>query len=184
MSLNRPLMPCKFIAGWGWFFKKSILSPKVFLKTSPGGGCPHGAKGDYEELVVTSLQSVALFGEVKEKLPKSAFGLSGGQQQPLCIARTIAIHPDVILLEEPTSALDPFSTAKLEDHLDALKTTYTNITRNMPQACRILDKMGFMHHSILEEVNDADKIFFKPKTKKLKPILLGRFSEFSKVIKE
>jgi phosphate transport system ATP-binding protein len=179
VNILEPTIDAVQVRRWlGMVFQKPNPFPKSIFENIAWGARLHGYKGDYEELVVTSLQSVALFDEVKDKLHKSAFGLSGGQQQRLCIARTIAIHPDVILMDEPTSALDPISTAKIEDLLDALKTTYTIVivTHNMQQAGRISDKTGFMLHGILEEFNDTDKIFFNPQNKKTEAYISGRFS--------
>jgi phosphate transport system ATP-binding protein len=161
----------------GMVFQKPNPFPKSIFENVAWGARINGFKGDMEELVVTSLQRVALWDEVKEKLHKSALSLSGGQQQRLCIARTIAVKPEIVLMDEPTSALDPISTAKIEDLLDELKKSYTIIivTHNMQQAGRVSDKAAFMLTGVLEEFGPTDQIFFNPKNPKTEAYISGRF---------
>jgi len=129
------------------------------------------------ELVERSLVNAALFDEVKDRLHKSALGLSGGQQQRLCIARVLAVEPDVLLMDEPTSALDPISTAKIEALLDELKVRYTIVivTHNMQQAGRVSDNTGFFLHGELVEYGSTKEIFFNPKDQRTENYISGRF---------
>ena len=161
----------------GMVFQKPNPFPKSIFENVAWGARINGFRGDFEELVVTSLQKVALWDEVKDKLHKSALALSGGQQQRLCIARTIAVKPEIVLMDEPTSALDPISTAKIEDLLDELKKSYTIIivTHNMQQAGRVSDKAAFMLLGNLEEFGPTDEIFFNPKNPKTEAYISGRF---------
>ncbi|MFZ1247137.1 MAG: ATP-binding cassette domain-containing protein, partial [Leptotrichiaceae bacterium] len=124
------------------------------------------------------LKSVALWDEVKDKLHKSAMGLSGGQQQRLCIARAIAIKPEVILMDEPTSALDPLSTLKIEELIRELEKNYTIVivTHNMQQAARISDKTAFFYKGVIEEFDSTSKIFTNPSNKKTEDYVNGKFS--------
>jgi phosphate transport system ATP-binding protein len=129
------------------------------------------------ELVDRSLVNAALFEEVKDRLHKSALGLSGGQQQRLCIARVLAVEPDVLLMDEPTSALDPISTSKIETLLDELKSRYTIVivTHNMQQAGRVSDNTGFFLHGELVEYASTKEIFFNPKDERTENYISGRF---------
>ena len=129
------------------------------------------------ELVETSLKSAALWDETKDRLKKSALGLSGGQQQRLCIARALAIKPQVLLMDEATSALDPISTGKIEELILQLKKDYTivTVTHNMQQAARISDKTAFFLLGELIEYNDTDIIFSNPENAKTKDYITGRF---------
>ena len=130
-----------------------------------------------DEVVERSLVSAALWDEVKDRLRKSAMGLSGGQQQRLCIARVLAVEPDVLLMDEPTSALDPISTAKIEALLDDLKKRYTIVivTHNMQQAGRVSDTTGFFLHGELVEYAPTKEIFFDPKDQRTENYISGRF---------
>jgi phosphate transport system ATP-binding protein len=130
-----------------------------------------------DELVELSLVNAALFDEVKDRLHKSALGLSGGQQQRLCIARVLAVEPDVLLMDEPTSALDPISTSKIEALLDDLKKRYTIVivTHNMQQAGRVSDFTGFFLLGELLEYAPTKEIFFNPKDKRTENYISGRF---------
>jgi phosphate transport system ATP-binding protein len=134
-------------------------------------------KNDLDELVEQSLKQAVLWDEVKDILNKSAMTLSGGQQQRLCIARALAMKPDILLMDEPTSALDPISTAKIEELIEELKKNYTIIivTHNMQQAARISDKTAFFYIGKLIEYNKTEKIFTKPDVKHTEDYITGRF---------
>lgn len=139
----------------------------------------HGikSKARLDEIVEKSLRDAAIFDEVKDRLKKSALGLSGGQQQRLCIARALAVHPEVLLMDEPTSALDPISTGKIEKLAMELKKDYTIIivTHNMQQASRISDKTAFFLLGELIEYNDTKELFSNPENEKTKAYVEGRF---------
>ena len=132
---------------------------------------------DMDDRVEWALRKAALWDEVKEKLDQSGSGLSGGQQQRLCIARGIAIKPEVLLLDEPCSALDPISTAKIEELIAELKSDYTVVivTHNMQQAARCSDYTAYMYLGDLVEVGETEQIFFKPKRKETEDYITGRF---------
>lgn len=132
---------------------------------------------DMDERVEWALRKAALWGEVKDKLNQSGAGLSGGQQQRLCIARGIAIKPEVLLLDEPCSALDPISTGKIEELIVELKNDYTVVivTHNMQQAARVSDYTAYMYLGDLVEVGDTEQIFFKPKRQETEDYITGRF---------
>lgn len=139
----------------------------------------HGTKKKsvLDEIVEKSLQQAALWDEVKDRLNKSALGLSGGQQQRLCIARLLAVEPDVLLMDEPTSALDPISTLKVEELTQTLKEKYTIIivTHNMQQAARISDYTSFFLNGLLIETDQTDKIFTTPSDQRTEDYITGRF---------
>lgn len=134
-------------------------------------------KAELDELVEKSLRGAALWDEVKDRLHKSAKNLSGGQQQRMCIARAIAMKPEVILMDEPTSALDPIATAKIEELIEELKDNYTIVivTHSMQQASRVSDRTGFFLMGDLIEVDDTSTIFTSPKSKKTEDYISGRF---------
>ncbi len=134
-------------------------------------------KADMDERVERSLLRAALWNEVKDKLNQSGLGLSGGQQQRLCIARTVAVSPEVILLDEPCSALDPISTAKIEELIDELKEDYTIVivTHNMQQAARVSDFTAFMYLGELIEFGSTSRIFTSPNDKRTQDYITGRF---------
>jgi phosphate transport system ATP-binding protein len=134
-------------------------------------------KAQMDERVEWALRKAALWNEVKDKLGQAGTSLSGGQQQRLCIARTIAVKPDVILFDEPCSALDPISTAKIEELIDELKQDYTVaiVTHNMQQAARVSDYTAYMYLGELVEFGDTDQIFIKPKKKETEDYITGRF---------
>ena len=134
-------------------------------------------KAMLDEIVETSLKKAAIWDEVKDRLKKSALGVSGGQQQRICIARALAVEPEVLLMDEPTSALDPISTLKVEDLVRELKKNYTIImvTHNMQQAGRISDKTAFFLLGELKEFNSTDKIFSNPQNKETEDYITGRF---------
>ncbi len=134
-------------------------------------------KAKLDEIVEKSLRQAAIWDEVKDRLKKSALGMSGGQQQRLCIARALAVQPEVLLMDEPTSALDPISTSKIEDLAIELKKDYTIImvTHNMQQAARISDKTAFFLLGEMIEYDDTDTIFSMPKDKRTEDYISGRF---------
>ncbi|MBR2627923.1 MAG: ATP-binding cassette domain-containing protein, partial [Peptococcaceae bacterium] len=139
----------------------------------------HGirSKLQLDEIVEQSLRSAAIWDEVKDRLKKSALGLSGGQQQRLCIARALAVGPEILLMDEPTSALDPISTSKIEDLAVELKKDYTIImvTHNMQQAARISDKTAFFLLGEVIEYNQTEKLFSLPQDKRTEDYITGRF---------
>jgi phosphate transport system ATP-binding protein len=135
------------------------------------------AKADLDARVEQALRGAAIWNEVKDKLQSSGLGLSGGQQQRLCIARSVAVQPDVILFDEPCSALDPISTAKIEELMDELATQYTIaiVTHNMQQAVRVSDFTAFMYLGELVEFAETDAVFTTPKEKRTQDYITGRF---------
>ena len=163
----------------GMVFQKPNPFPKTIYENIVYGPKLHGEKDKkvLDEIVINSLKSVALWDEVKDKLHQSALGLSGGQQQRLCIARAIAVKPEILLMDEPTSALDPISTLKIEELIRELQKDYTIIivTHNMQQAARISDFTGFFYQGKLEEFDKTDIIFTKPNKKKTEDYITGKF---------
>ena len=139
----------------------------------------HGvrSKAKLDDIVEQSLRQAAIWDEVKDRLKKSALGMSGGQQQRLCIARALAVQPEVLLMDEPTSALDPISTSKIEDLAVELKKDYTIImvTHNMQQAARISDKTAFFLLGEVVEYGETEQIFSMPKDKRTEDYITGRF---------
>jgi phosphate transport system ATP-binding protein len=135
------------------------------------------SKAEMDERVEWALNKAAIWGEVKDKLKQSGLSLSGGQQQRLCIARAVAVRPEVVLLDEPTSALDPISTAKIEELLHELKEDYTIaiVTHNMQQAARVSDFTAYMYLGDLVEYGVTDELFIKPKKKETEDYITGRF---------
>ena len=134
-------------------------------------------KEKLDQIVEESLKKAAIWDELKDRLKKSALGLSGGQQQRLCIARALAVDPDVLLMDEPTSALDPISTTMIEDLINEMKESYTIVivTHNMQQAARISDKTAFFLLGEMVEMNDTDMIFGQPEDKRTEDYITGRF---------
>jgi phosphate transport system ATP-binding protein len=163
----------------GMVFQKPNPFPMSIYDNIAYGPRVHGTKDRrrLDALVEKSLVNAALFDEVKDRLHKPALGLSGGQQQRLCIARVLAVEPDVLLMDEPTSALDPISTAKIETLLDDLKRQYTIVivTHNMQQAGRVSDRTGFFLHGELVEYAATKEIFFNPKDERTENYISGRF---------
>lgn len=164
----------------GMVFQKPNPFPMSIYDNIAYGPRTHGIKNkkQLDEIVERSLKQAAIFDEVKDKLNKSALALSGGQQQRICIARAMAIEPEVILLDEPTSALDPISTSKIEELLDEMKKEFTIVivTHNMQQATRVSDKTGFFLLGDLVEFSDTEAMFSVPKDKRTEDYITGRFS--------
>jgi phosphate transport system ATP-binding protein len=164
----------------GMVFQKPNPFPKSIFENVAYGPRIHGlAKGktDLEEMVVGSLRKAGLFEEVKDRLHQSGTGLSGGQQQRLCIARAIAVNPEVILMDEPCSALDPIATARIEELIDELRQNFCIIivTHSMQQAARVSQLTAFFHLGTLVESGDTDEIFTSPKDKRTQDYITGRF---------
>jgi phosphate transport system ATP-binding protein len=163
----------------GMVFQKPNPFPMSIYDNIAYGPRIHGLKNrrELDETVEKSLRGAALWGEVKDRLKKSALGLSGGQQQRLCIARALAVEPEILLMDESTSALDPASTLKIEDLMTELKEKYTIIivTHNMQQAARISDRTAFFMLGEIIEYNDTNSIFNNPQNKKTEDYVTGRF---------
>ena len=163
----------------GMVFQKPNPFPMSIYDNVAYGPRTHGIrnKKELDEIVETSLRETAIWDELKDRLGKSALGLSGGQQQRLCIARALAVKPDVLLMDEPTSALDPISTSKIEDLTLQLKKDFTIVivTHNMQQATRISDKTAFFLLGELVEADKTEKLFSMPKDKRTEDYITGRF---------
>ncbi|MFO7619093.1 MAG: phosphate ABC transporter ATP-binding protein PstB [Thermoplasmata archaeon] len=163
----------------GMVFQKPNPFPKSIYDNIAYGPRIHGItdKKQLDALVEKAIKDSALWDEVKDRLEESAMGLSGGQQQRLCIARALAVEPEVILMDEPCSALDPIATSKIEDLINELKKYYTVIivTHNMQQAARVSDYTGFMYLGELIEFGETEQIFQKPKEKLTENYITGRF---------
>ena len=163
----------------GMVFQKSNPFPKTIFDNVAYGPRLHGIQNRslLEQMVEESLKKAALWEEVKDRLDKSALALSGGQQQRLCIARTLAVNPEIILMDEPASALDPISTAKIEELIHELKKNYTIIivTHNMQQAARVSDYTAFFYMGSLVEYGETKKIFTAPDKKETEDYVTGRF---------
>ena len=163
----------------GMVFQRPNPFPMSIYDNIAYGPRIHGIKNKkvLDEIVEKSLRGAALWNETKDRLKDSAIGMSGGQQQRLCIARTLAVSPEVILMDEPTSALDPISTSKMEELMDELKKDYTVIivTHNMQQAGRIADKTAFFLNGEVVEYGKTEDIFYNPKDKRTEDYITGRF---------
>ncbi|MBB6444928.1 phosphate ABC transporter ATP-binding protein PstB [Bacillus benzoevorans] len=163
----------------GMVFQKPNPFPKSIYENVAYGPKVHGIRNKkiLDEIVEKSLRGAAIWDEVKDRLQDNAFGLSGGQQQRLCIARCLAIEPDVILMDEPTSALDPISTLKVEELVQEIKKDFSIIivTHNMQQAARISDKTAFFLNGEVIEFDQTDKIFSTPTEKRTEDYITGRF---------
>ena len=163
----------------GMVFQKPNPFPMSIYDNVAYGPRTHGVRkrAELDEIVERSLRGAAIWDEVKDRLKKSALGLSGGQQQRLCIARALAVEPDVLLMDEPTSALDPISTSKIEELATQLKENYTIVivTHNMQQALRISDRTAFFLLGDLIEYDDTEKLFSVPSDKRTEDYITGRF---------
>ena len=160
-------------------FQKANPFPMSIYDNVAYGPRTHGVRNKVklDEIVEKSLRGAAIWDEVKDRLKKSALGLSGGQQQRLCIARALAVEPEVLLMDEPTSALDPISTSKIEDLAMELKSDYTIVivTHNMQQAARISDKTAFFLLGELVEFGPTESVFSMPQDKRTEDYITGRF---------
>ena len=163
----------------GMVFQKPNPFPMSVYDNIAYGPRTHGirSKAKLDDIVERSLKSAAIWDELKDRLKKSALGLSGGQQQRLCIARALAVEPEVLLMDEPTSALDPISTSRIEDLAAELKKSYTIVivTHNMQQAARISDKTAFILLGEIIEYADTESLFSVPKDKRTEDYITGRF---------
>ena len=163
----------------GMVFQKPNPFPMSIYDNIAYGPRTHGvrSKAKLDDIVELSLRQAAIWDEVKDRLKKSALGMSGGQQQRLCIARALAVQPEVLLMDEPTSALDPISTSKIEDLAVELKKDYTivMVTHNMQQAARISDKTAFFLLGEVVEYGETEQIFSMPKDKRTEDYITGRF---------
>lgn len=164
----------------GMVFQKPNPFPKSIFDNVAYGPTIHGIvenKSDLEEIVHSSLRRAGLLKEVQDRLHEPGTSLSGGQQQRLCIARAIAVNPDIILMDEPCSALDPIATATIEELIDELKTKYTIVivTHSMQQAARVSQRTGFFHMGELIETGETQKIFTNPENEKTQGYITGRF---------
>lgn len=163
----------------GMVFQKPNPFPMSIYDNIAYGPRVHGihSKGRLDDIVEKSLRSAAIWEELKDRLKKNALGLSGGQLQRLCIARALAVEPEVLLMDEPTSALDPISTSKIEELAVDLKRSYTivMVTHNMQQAARISDKTAFFLMGEMIEFGDTDQVFFMPQDRRTEDYITGRF---------
>jgi phosphate transport system ATP-binding protein len=164
----------------GMVFQKPNPFPKSIMENVAYGPRIHGlaqSKTDLEEIVVNSLKRAGLFEEVKDRLDAPGTSLSGGQQQRLCIARAIAVNPEIILMDEPCSALDPIATARIEELIDELRENYciVIVTHSMQQAARVSQLTAFFHLGTLVEVGDTEAIFTNPQERRTQDYIMGRF---------
>jgi phosphate transport system ATP-binding protein len=161
-------------------FQKPNPFPKSVYENVAYGPRIHGlarGKAEIDAMVQESLEKAGLWGEVKDRLEDPGTGLSGGQQQRLCIARAIAVKPEVILMDEPCSALDPIATARIEELIDELRENFTIVivTHSMQQAARVSQRTGFFHLGVLVETGDTEQIFTNPVDKRTQDYITGRF---------
>ena len=177
---DRDLDVVQLRARVGMVFQKPNPFPKSIFENIAYGPRIHGiakSKTDLEEIFVTSLKKAGLFEEVKDRLGHSGTSLSGGQQQRLCIARAIAVNPEIILMDEPCSALDPIASARIEELIDEIRRNYCIIivTHSMQQAARVSQLTAFFHLGDLVEIGDTDDMFTAPKNKRTQDYITGRF---------
>jgi phosphate transport system ATP-binding protein len=177
---DRKLDPVLLRARVGMVFQKPNPFPKSIYENVAYGPRIHGLAGsrdELDEIVFSSLRRASLFEEVKDRLAAPGTSLSGGQQQRLCIARAIAVNPEVILMDEPCSALDPIATARIEELIDELKKNYciVIVTHSMQQAARVSQLTAFFHLGYLVEAGDTDEIFTNPRDKRTQDYITGRF---------
>jgi phosphate transport system ATP-binding protein len=177
---DRSLDVVQLRARVGMVFQKPNPFPKSIYENVAYGPRIHGLarnKADLDDIVVTSLKRAGLFEEVKDRLGDSGTGLSGGQQQRLCIARAIAVSPEIILMDEPCSALDPIATAKIEELMDELRENFTIVivTHSMQQAARVSQRTAFFHLGSLVEEGTTEKIFTSPEDRRTQDYITGRF---------
>jgi len=158
-------------------FQKPNPFPKSIYENVAFGLRINGYREDIEEQVERSLRAAAIWDEVKDRLDDSALGLSGGQQQRLCIARALAVEPEILLMDEPASALDPIATSRIEDLIGDLKKDYTIVivTHNMQQAARVSDYTAFLYIGELIEYGDTDRLFTNPAEERTEQYITGRF---------
>ena len=164
----------------GMVFQKPNPFPKSIFDNVAYGPKIHGlahSRADLEQIVLSSLERAGLLAEVEDRMHEPGTGLSGGQQQRLCIARAIAVSPQVILMDEPCSALDPIATAKVEELIDELRESYTIVivTHSMQQAARVSQRTAFFHLGKIIEVGDTEKIFTAPSDPRTQDYITGRF---------
>ena len=177
---DRSLDVVQLRARVGMVFQKPNPFPKSLFDNVAYGPRIHGLgshRDELEAIVQSSLERAGLWNEVKDRLDKPGTGLSGGQQQRLCIARAIAVNPEVILMDEPCSALDPIATAKIEELIDELRANFTIVivTHSMQQAARVSQRTAFFHLGILVEVNETEQIFTNPSDERTQGYITGRF---------
>lgn len=174
---SKDIDPVEVRRNIGMVFQKPNPFPKTIYKNISWGPQINGYTGSMDELVEKSLRQAALWDEVQDRLHESALGLSGGQQQRLCIARALAMEPDILLMDEPCSALDPISTSYIEDLLFDLKSRYTIVivTHNMQQAARISDYTAFLEMGDLIEFGVTEQLFTRPDQKRTEEYVTGRF---------
>jgi phosphate transport system ATP-binding protein len=177
---DRDLDVVQLRARVGMVFQKPNPFPKSIYENVAYGPKIHGIardRSELDEVVTSSLKKAGLFEEVKDRLDHSGTSLSGGQQQRLCIARAIAVNPEVILMDEPCSALDPIATARIEELIDELRQNYciVIVTHSMQQAARVSQRTAFFHLGVLVETGDTDQIFTAPQDKRTQDYITGRF---------
>ena len=176
--LGRDVDPVTLRRRVGMVFQRPNPFPTMSIRDNVAAGLKlNGIPGDHAEIVERTLRQAALWDEVKDRLSASALSLSGGQQQRLCIARALAVEPEVLLMDEPASALDPIATAKIEDLIHELKQRYTIliVTHNMQQAARVSDQTAFFYMGELVEVGSTEKIFTNPSEKRTEDYVTGKF---------
>jgi phosphate transport system ATP-binding protein len=172
--------PVQLRARVGMVVQKPNPFPKTIYENVAYGPRIHGlarSKTDLDEIVITSLEKAGLYKEVKDRIHEAGTGLSGGQQQRLCIARAIAVSPEVILMDEPCSALDPIATARVEELIDELRQNYciVIVTHSMQQAARVSQRTAFFHLGVLVEEGETSQIFTNPRESRTQDYITGRF---------